>query len=59
MPKWNEYVEKTSLSDDDTAIIYDSKTSSNKKILIIRIWHYIRSKIMTELFDSLQTNKKQ
>ena len=47
MPKWNEYPEKTSLSDDDTTMIYDSKTSSNKKTLISRIWYYIRSKITT------------
>lgn len=58
MPKWNEYPEKTSLSDDDTTMIYDSKTSSNKKTLISRIWYYIRSKITTEFFDDLHTNQK-
>lgn len=58
MPKWSEYPEKTSIADDDTAMIYDSKTSSNKKTLISRIWYYIKSKIMTEFFDSLQTNQK-
>lgn len=48
MAKWADYATKTSLTDTDEVMSYDSTSKSNKRILFSSLYSWIKSKFLQE-----------
>lgn len=58
MGKFNEYTQKTTPADNDTLMIYDATSKSNKLSPFSGIWNWIVGKLTNAVISNLQTNNK-
>ena len=58
MGKFNEYTQKATPADNDTLMIYDATSNSNKLSPFSGIWNWIVGKLTNAVISNLQTNNK-
>lgn len=58
MGKFNEYSQKATPADNDTLMIYDATSKSNKLSPFSGIWNWIVGKLTNAVINNLQTNDK-
>lgn len=58
MGKFNEYSQKATPADNDTLMIYDATSKSNKLSPFSGIWNWIVGKLTNAVIANLQTNNK-
>ena len=58
MGKFNEYSQKATPADNDTLMIYDATSKSNKLSPFSGIWNWIVEKLTNAVIANLQTNDK-
>lgn len=58
MGKFNEYSQKATPADNDTLMIYDAASKSNKLSPFSGIWNWIVEKLTNAVISNLQTNNK-
>lgn len=58
MAKFNEYPVKATPEDNDTLMLYDAATKSNKLSSFSGIWNWIVGKLANAVISNLQTNNK-
>lgn len=58
MRKFNEYSQKATPADNDTMMIYDAASKSNKLSPFSGIWNWIVGKLANAVISNLQTNDK-
>lgn len=58
MGKFNEYTQKATPADNDTLMIYDAASKSNKLSPFSGIWNWIVGKLANAVISNLQTNNK-
>lgn len=58
MGKFNEYSQKATPADNDTLMIYDATSKSNKLSPFSGIWNWIVEKLTNAVISNLQTNNK-
>lgn len=58
MGKVNEYSQKATPADNDTLMIYDATSKSNKLSPFSGIWNWIVEKLTNAVISNLQTNNK-
>lgn len=58
MGKFNEYSQKATPADNDTLMIYDATSKSNKLSPFNGIWNWIVGKLTNAVISNLQTNNK-
>lgn len=58
MGKFNEYSQKATPADNDTMMIYDATSKSNKLSPFSGIWNWIVEKLTNAVISNLQTNNK-
>lgn len=58
MGKFNEYSQKATPADNDTLMIYDATSKSNKLSPFSGIWNWITGKLTNAVISNLQTNNK-
>lgn len=58
MGKFNEYTQKATPADNDTMMIYDAASKSNKLSPFSGIWNWIVEKLTNAVISNLQTNDK-
>ena len=58
MGKFNEYSQKATPADNDTQMIYDAASKSNKLSPFSGIWNWIVEKLTNAVISNLQTNNK-
>lgn len=58
MGKFNEYTQKATPADNDTLMIYDATSKSNKLSPFSGIWNWIVGKLTNAVISNLQTNDK-
>lgn len=58
MAKFNEYTQKATPADNDTLMIYDATSKSNKFSPFSGIWNWIVEKLTNAVISNLQTNNK-
>lgn len=58
MGKFNEYTQKATPADNDTMMIYDATSKSNKLSPFSGIWNWIVGKLTNAVIANLQTNNK-
>lgn len=58
MGKFNEYSQKATPADNDTMMIYDAASKSNKLSPFSGIWNWIVEKLTNAVISNLQTNDK-
>ena len=58
MAKFNEYPVKATPEDNDTLMLYDAATKSNKLSPFSGIWNWIVGKLTNAVISNLQTNNK-
>lgn len=58
MGKFNEYTQKATPADNDTMMIYDAATKSNKLSPFSGIWNWIVGKLTNAVISNLQTSNQ-
>lgn len=58
MAKFNEYSQKATPADNDTLMIYDATSKSNKLSPFSGIWNWIVEKLTNAVISNLQTSNK-
>lgn len=58
MGKFNEYSQKATPADNDTLMIYDATSKSNKLSPFSGIWNWIVEKLTNAVISNLQTSNK-
>lgn len=58
MAKFNEYPAKATPEDEDTLMLYDAATKSNKLSPFSGIWNWIVGKLTNAVISNLKTNNK-
>nr|DAL70846.1 MAG TPA: hypothetical protein [Caudoviricetes sp.] len=58
MGKFNEYSQKATPADNDTLMIYNAASKSNKLSPFSGIWNWIVEKLTNAVISNLQTNDK-
>lgn len=58
MGKFNEYTQKATPADNDTLMIYDATSKSNKFSPFSGIWNWIVGKLTNAVISNLQTNNQ-
>lgn len=58
MGKFNEYSQKATPADNDTLMIYDATSKSNKFSPFSGIWNWIVEKLTNAVISNLQTSNK-
>ena len=58
MGKFNEYTQKATPADNDTLMIYDATSKSNKLSPFSGIWNWIMEKLTNAVISNLQTNNQ-
>lgn len=58
MGKFNEYTQKATPADNDTLMIYDATSKSNKLSPFSGIWNWIVGKLTNAVISDLQTSNK-
>ena len=58
MAKFNEYPQKATPADNDTLMIYDATSKSNKLSPFSGVWNWIVGKLTNAVISNLQTNNK-
>lgn len=58
MGKFNEYTQKATPADNDTLMIYDAASKTNKLSPFSGIWNWIVEKLTNAVISNLQTNNK-
>lgn len=58
MGKFNEYTQKATPADNDTLMIYDATSKSNKLSPLSGIWNWIVEKLTNAVINNLQTSNK-
>ena len=58
MGKFNEYTQKATPADNDTMMIYDAASKSNKLSPFSGIWNWIVGKLTNAVISNLQTNNQ-
>lgn len=58
MGKFNEYTQKATPADNDTLMIYDATSKSNKLSPFSGIWNWIVGKLTNAVISNLQTNNQ-
>lgn len=58
MGKFNEYTQKATPADNDTMMIYDAVTKTNKLSPFSGIWNWIVGKLTNAVISNLQTSNK-
>lgn len=58
MGKFNEYSQKATPADNDTLMIYDATSKSNKLSPFSGIWNWIVGKLTNAVISNLQTNNQ-
>lgn len=58
MGKFNEYSQKATPADNDTMMIYDATSKSNKLSPFSGIWNWIVGKLTNAVISNLQTSNK-
>lgn len=58
MGKFNEYSQKATPADNDTLMIYDAASKSNKLSPFSGIWNWIVEKLTNAVISNLQTNNQ-
>lgn len=58
MAKFNEYTQKATPEDNDTLMIYDDISKSNKLLSFSGIWNWMVGKLTNAVIANLQTNNK-
>lgn len=58
MGKFNEYSQKATPADNDTLMIYDATSKSNKLSPFSGIWNWIVEKLTNAAISNLQTSNK-
>lgn len=58
MGKFNEYSQKATPADNDTLMIYDETSKSNKLSPFSGIWNWIVGKLTNAVINNLQTSNK-
>lgn len=58
MAKFNEYPSKATPEDNDTLMLYDAATKSNKLSPFSGIWNWMVGKLTNAVIANLQTNNK-
>lgn len=58
MGKFNEYSQKAIPADNDTLMIYDEASKTNKLSPFSGIWNWIVGKLTNAVISNLQTNNK-
>lgn len=58
MGKFNEYTQKATPADNDTLMIYDATSKSNKLSPFSGVWNWIVGKLTNAVISNLQTNNK-
>ena len=58
MAKFNECTQKATPADNDTMMIYDAASKSNKLSPFSGIWNWIVGKLTNAVISNLQTNNK-
>ena len=58
MGKFNEYSQKATPADNDTLMIYDATSKSNKLSPFSGIWNWIVEKLTNAVISNLQTNNQ-
>lgn len=58
MGKFNEYSQKATPADNDTLMIYDSTSKSNKLSPFSGVWNWIVGKLTNAVISNLQTNNQ-
>ena len=58
MGKFNEYTQKATPADNNTLMIYDATSKSNKLSPFSGIWNWIVGKLTNAVISNLQTNNQ-
>lgn len=58
MGKFNEYSQKATPADNDTLMIYDATSKSNKLSPFSGIWNWIVGKLTNAVISNLQTSNQ-
>lgn len=58
MGKFNEYTQKATPADNDTLMIYDATSKSNKLSPFSGIWNWIVGKLTNAVISNLQTSNR-
>lgn len=58
MGKFNEYTQKATPADNDTMMIYDATSKSNKLSPFSGIWNWIVGKLTNAVISNLQTSNQ-
>lgn len=58
MGKFNEYSQKATPADNDTMMIYDAASKSNKLSPFSGIWNWIVEKLTNAVISNLQTSNQ-
>ena len=58
MGKFNEYTQKATPADNDTLMIYDATSKSNKLSSFSGIWNWIVGKLTNAVINNLQTRNQ-
>lgn len=58
MAKFNEHTQKATPADNDTLMIYDATSKSNKLSPFSGVWNWIVGKLTNAVISNLQTNNK-
>lgn len=58
MGKFNEYTQKATPADNDTLMIYDATSKSNKLSPFSGIWNWIVGKLTNAVISNLETQNK-
>lgn len=58
MAKFNEYTQKATPADNDTMMIYDEASKTNKLSPFSGIWNWIVGKLTNAVISNLQTSNK-
>lgn len=58
MGKFNEYSQKATPADNDTQMIYDAASKSNKLLPFSGIWNWIVEKLTNAVISNLQTSNQ-
>nr|DAN11011.1 MAG TPA: hypothetical protein [Caudoviricetes sp.] len=58
MAKFNEYTQKATPADNDTLMIYDATSKSNKLSPFSGIWNWIVGKLTNAVISNLQTSNQ-
>lgn len=58
MGKFNEYTQKATPADNDTMMIYDAASKSNKLSPFSGIWNWIVGKLTNAVISNLQTSNQ-